>query len=112
MHTFNIDDLIRHGAALLKETKGGKMSLLLENSEPVAVVLPFNEALLKEGVRVTLAIKLFDEELVSVGQAAKLAEIPLALFMERCSARGIPVVRYEAGEVEQELRVMGEHDHR
>jgi len=112
MRTFNIDDLIHHGPELLKEIKDSRMSLLMENSVPVAVVLPFNEALLKEGIRVTLAMKLFDEELVSVGQAAKIAELPLVLFMDRCSALGIPVVRYEGEDVEQELRVMEENDRR
>lgn len=112
MHAFNIDDLIRHGAELVKETKDGKMSLLVENSEPVAVVLPFSDEMLKEGMRVALAMKLFDEELISVGQAAKLAELPLALFMEKCSAAGIPVVRYEPSEVDEELRVMEDRDNR
>lgn len=88
------------------------MSLLVENNEPVAVVPPFSEATLKEGLRVTLAMKLFDEEWVSVGQAAKLAELLLASFMERCSVLGIPVVRYETGEVAQELRAVVGHDHR
>jgi predicted HTH domain antitoxin len=111
MRTFDIDDLIRHRPELLKEAKDGRMSLLMENSVPVALILPFNEALLNEGTRVTLALKLFDEELISVGQAAEFAELPLALFMDRCSALGIPVVRYETGEVEEELRAMDENDH-
>lgn len=112
VHAFNIDDLIHHSAELVKETKDGKTSLLVENNEPVAAVLFFSETMLKEGMRVALAMKLFDGELVSVGQAAKLAELLLALFMESCSALGIPVARYESGEVEQELRVMEKHDHR
>lgn len=76
------------------------------------MIPPFSETTLKEGLRVTLAMKLFDEELVSVGQTAKLAELLLALFMERCSALGIPVMRYETGEVAQELRVVVGNDHR
>lgn len=76
------------------------------------MVLPLSEIMPTDGMRVGLAVKSFDEELASVGQAAKLVGSPLALFMERYSALGIPVVSYETGEVEQELRVMEGHDHR
>ena len=63
----------------------------------------FDEKLLEQGVLVSLAVKLFDEEALTQRQAAKLAGLSLPEFFSACAARQVPVVRYEAGELEQEL---------
>ena len=63
--------------------------------------------LVKEGVRIDLAIKLFDENVLSTGQAARLAGLPLVEFLKICSEQGVPVVRYDPNEVEDELKAFG-----
>lgn len=45
-----------------------------KHGQPVFVAVSFDETLLKEGVRVALAVKLFDGEVVSLSKAAKLRE--------------------------------------
>ena len=37
------------------------------------------------------AVKLFDTDVLTLRQAAKLAGEPLATFTKRCSAQGVPV---------------------
>ena len=71
------------------------------------VVVPFDEALVREGVNVALAIKLFDEETVSLGKAARLAGMGLVEFMDILAALRIPVARPLPGELEKELESFG-----
>ena len=61
------------------------------------------ELLLKYGVNIALAIKLFDEEAVSLGTAARLAEMSLSSFIDLLGRMHIPIARYESGEIEKEL---------
>ena len=62
--------------------------------------------MLEEGVRVPLAMKLFDGGAVSLRQGAKLAGMSLSEFMADCSARDVPVVRYPPEDLAREMRVL------
>ena len=48
--------------------------------------------------------KLFDEEALSLGKAAKLAGLSIAEFTEHLSHLDIPVVDYPATELDDELK--------
>lgn len=65
--------------------------------------LPFDETLLKEGVAVALAVKLFDDEVISLGKAAKLAGVPQSEFIDHLGTLKIPVVCYGKEKLQQEL---------
>ncbi|MBK7765643.1 MAG: UPF0175 family protein [Sulfuritalea sp.] len=73
---------------------------------PVFVAVPFDELLLEEGVRVSLAMKLFDGGAVSLRQGAKMADMSLSEFMAECSARDVPLVRYPPEDLAQEMAVL------
>lgn len=108
MDTFTVRDLRERTGELIRDAEAGELAVITKHGRPVFVAVPFDEALIQEGVKVALAVKLFDEEVVSMGLAAKLAEMTLAEFMEECAARDVPVVRYEPKEVEQEVKVFDE----
>ncbi|MDR0780615.1 MAG: type II toxin-antitoxin system prevent-host-death family antitoxin [Pseudomonadales bacterium] len=105
METFTVRDLRDRTGELIHGAEAGRMALVTKHGRPVFVALPFDEKLLEQGVAVSLAIKLFDDEVMTQGQAAKLAGLSLLEFFAACAARQVPVVRYEAGELEQELEV-------
>jgi predicted HTH domain antitoxin len=67
------------------------------------MAMPFDEAMLQSGVRVALAVKLFDEEAISLCKAAKLAGVTQIEFINHLSALKIPIARYAADELAQEL---------
>lgn len=108
MDTFTIRDLRERTGDLVRDAEAGKLSIVTKHGQPVFVAVPFDETLVKEGVRIDLAIKLFDENVLSTGQAARLAGLPLAEFLKICSEQGVPVVRYEPEEIEEELKVVDE----
>jgi prevent-host-death family protein len=108
MDTFTIRDLRERTGDLVRGAEAGKLSIVTKHGQPVFVAVPFDETLVKEGVRIDLAIKLFDENVLSTGQAARLAGLPLAEFLKICSEQGVPVVRYEPEEIEAELKAVDE----
>lgn len=55
-----------------------------------------------------LAVQLFDADVLTLRQAAAPAGEPLATFTERCSAQGVPVVRYPAEELADEVAHLGQ----
>jgi prevent-host-death family protein len=103
MQTFTIRDLRDRTGELVRDAEAGKLSLITKHGQPVFVAVPFDESLLKYGVNVAMAIKLFDEETISLGKAARLADMSVAEFMEHLASLNIPVARPEPGELEREL---------
>jgi len=107
MHTFTASDLHEHTAELVRDAEAGKLSLVTKDGLPVFVALPFDDALLREGLQAALAIRLFDEETLSLGQAARLAGMDVLEFMDRLAALRIPVSRPRPGDLELEIEVFG-----
>jgi len=107
MQTFTIRDLRDRTGELVRDAEAGKLSLITKHGQPVFVAVPFDENLLKSGINVALAARLFDEELISLGKAAKLAEMSHSEFIDLLGRMQIPIARYEPGELEKELESFG-----
>lgn len=103
METFTVRDLRDRTGELIQGAEAGHLALVTKHGRPVFVALPFDEKLLEQGVHVSLAVKLFDEDVLTQWQAAKLAGLSLAEFFEACAARHVPVVRHDASEIQKEL---------
>ena len=58
---------------------------------------------LTEEVKQLLAVALFQRNVLSLGQAAKLTEMPLWDFIQLLSQQGIPIAEYNDEEIQQEL---------
>lgn len=71
------------------------------------MAVPFDDAVLKSGVHVVVVVKLFDEEHISLGKAARMADMSVAEFMEHLASLNIPVARPKQKELEQELAAFG-----
>ena len=107
METFSIRDLRERTGELVREAEAGHLSIVAKHGRPLFVAVPMDEVLLKEGVAVALAIRLFAERAVSLGKAAKLARISVEEFIARLGASGIPAVDYPPEEIEEELTTIG-----
>ncbi len=106
MQTFTIRDLRDRTADIVRGAEAGKLSVVTKHGQPVFVAVPFDEAMLQEGVRVSMAVKLFDDDAVTLRQGAKLAGMTLSEFMVECSANNVPVVRYSPEDLEQEMATL------
>lgn len=103
MHTFTVRDLREHTGDLIRGAENGELSVVTKHGTPVFVAVPFDETLLREGVSVALAIKLFDEERISLGRAAKLAGLSVSEMIDTLGRHGIAVIRTSEDELEREL---------
>jgi prevent-host-death family protein len=103
VETFSIRDLRERTGDLVREAEAGHLSLVAKHGRPLFVAVPMDEHLLKEGVAVALAVRLFAEKSISLGKAAKLAQLPVEAFIARLGAMGIPAVDYPPEELDAEL---------
>jgi len=77
----------------------------------MALIVP-NEVLTASGLseaemRLELAVLLFEQERLTLGQASRLAEMPQPDFMRVLAERGLPL-HYGVEEFEQDLRTLAE----
>lgn len=107
MDTFTVRDLREHTGDLIHDAEAGKLSLITKHGRPVFIAVPFSEELLELGLRPAIAVKLYKEEALTLGKAAKLAGQSLESFIERLGKLGIPVVDYSPDEIDKELKDFG-----
>lgn len=107
MHTFTVRDLREHTGELIRSAENGELSVITKQGTPVFVAVPFDETLLREGVGMALAIKLFDEERISLGRAAKLASLSVSEMIDMLGRHGIAVIRTTDEDLERELGDFG-----
>jgi prevent-host-death family protein len=107
METFSVRDLREKTGELVRQAEAGHLSIVAKHGRPLFVAVPMDEHLLKEGVAVAMAVRLFAERVVSLGKAAKLAGLPIEDFIARLGAMGVPAVDYPAEDLDEELAVLG-----
>ena len=56
--------------------------------------MPFDETLIKSGILISLAIKLYKDEVVSLSKAAKLAGDSIEAFTKELAKQNISVIQY------------------
>lgn len=103
MHTYTLTELPQQRTAVLDDSRSGRLAVVIDDGRPVFLAVPFDEAMLKRGLNLDLAIKLYDEDVLSLGRAAELAGMNRIDFMNLLGEMGIPVVRYSPEELQQEL---------
>jgi antitoxin (DNA-binding transcriptional repressor) of toxin-antitoxin stability system len=101
---FTVRDLRSRTGDLMRGAEEGKLSIIMKDGRPAILAIPFDDRLLSFGVHRTLAIRLFAAEQLTLAQAARLAELPMELFLETLGQAAVPAVQYDpeelAGEVE------------
>ena len=103
MQTFTIRDLRDRTGELVREAEAGKLSIVTKHGQPVFVAVPFDDRLLQSGVNAALAVRLFEESRISLGQAVKLAGMSHSGFIDLLGSLNIAIARPEPGELEAEL---------
>lgn len=103
METFTVRDLRERTGELIRDAEAGKLSVITKHGTPVFVAVPFDDTLLQEGVGVALAIRLFDEEHISLSRAARMANRTVSGMIDLLGKHGIPVIRTTEKDLEQEL---------
>ena len=69
----------------------------------VELTLELPSNLTKDEAQTLLAVKLYETERVSLGQAAKMAGYSKRAFMEILGRQGVPVFNYSPDDLREEL---------
>lgn len=107
MDTFTVRDLREHTGALIHDAEAGKLSLVTKRGRPVFLAVPFSQDLIEMGLRPALAMMLYQEEVLTIEKAAKLADQSIESFIERLGKLGVSAVNYSASELPKELKDFG-----
>jgi predicted HTH domain antitoxin len=107
MDTISVEELIKHPDKLIRDAESGRLAVVTKDGRPLFLAVPYDGRLAQEDVRVAVAVRLYEQEVVSLGRAAVIAGLSLGEFIDRLAALKIPVARYPAEELERELAQFG-----
>ena len=99
-----VDDYRSGG--LKKERRVVEMDITLDLPSKLAIPLSvagYDGEKFTEEVKQLLAVSLFQRNVLSLGQSAKLAEMHLWDFIQLLSEHDIPIAEYDDEEIQQEL---------
>jgi len=106
MDTFTVRDLRERTGELIRDAEEGRLALITKHGQPVFIAVPFDEWLVRFGLPVALAIRLYQQDVLSLGQASRIAGLAEEDFIERLGAAGVAVARYPADELAEEMAVL------
>ncbi|WP_439535222.1 UPF0175 family protein [Methyloversatilis sp.] len=107
MKTFVSRALRKHAGKMIRRAEEGRLSVVTSKGEPVFVAVPMHAGVLPEEVVTALAMRLFDEERVSLGMAARMAGLSVGEMMEVLGRHGIAVIRTGTDELQRSLLDFG-----
>ncbi|MFC7516374.1 UPF0175 family protein [Herbaspirillum sp. GCM10030257] len=106
MQTFSIRDLRERTGDITRAAESGEMAVVAKHGEPIFLTVPFDEFLLQHGVKVDVAIKLFATDVLTLAKASRFAGLPQEAFIEILGSIGIPAVKYDPAELDEELKLL------
>ena len=104
MGSISVEQFLEHPDKLLSDAQGGEIALVTQDGKPVFMAVPMGANLDSSGVRLELAVSLFDREQVSLGVAARIAGLSISETIDELGRRHIPVVRYSKEEFAEEMK--------
>lgn len=106
MKAVRVRDLKDNPTKALREARRRPV-LVLKRDEPEAMIVSIRDLGADTAdVRIALARALYDDEILSLGQAARVAGLSLADFIEHLGARGISVFRLSPEELRRDVEVV------
>jgi len=107
MHAVNVSELKNNPSQALRRARKAPV-IVMKGHEPEAIIFHLDkEALLsKSGVLPALAAALFKDGHLSLGRAAKLADMPIGEFIPYLGNQGIPAITGTAEEALEDLETL------
>ena len=79
------------------------MALITSHGRPLLIGVPFGQELIGHGIQTALAIRLFEQSILSLSKVARVADVPVESFLELLDEAGVDAIQYPAQEIEREL---------
>lgn len=107
MKIFATRTLRKHAGKLIRRAEEGRLSVVTKHGTPLFVAVPFDAGLLREDVAKALAVRLFDDEHLSLGKAARMAGLSVGQMIDTLCHQGVPVIRTTRDELARSLTEFG-----
>lgn len=104
MKTIGIRALRENPGILSKHAASGEYVLLTNRNDPMSLSIPFDDELIKEGVHVAMAIKFYEDGLVALAKAARIARMSVEAFLSQLAELDIDVVDQSEAELAEDLK--------
>jgi predicted HTH domain antitoxin len=104
MRTIGVRSLRENPGVLSKSAANGEYVLITNHNNPVSLSIPFDDALFRTGVNINIAIKLYEEGLLTIVKASKLAQMSVEAFLGQLSNLGVVVVDQTEDELASDLK--------
>jgi len=108
MKTIGVRALRENPGVLSQSAAAGELVLITNRNDPISLAIPFDDDLLRAGVHVSIALKLYAEGVLTLPKAARLAKMPVEEFMKRLTCLDIVVVNQTSEELESDLDAINE----
>jgi predicted HTH domain antitoxin len=107
MHAVKVHELKNNPSEALREARKAPV-IVMKGDQPEAVIFHLdNDGLLAlPGMRLALATAMFRDGHLPLGQAARVAELPLAKFIQHLSRAGVPAILGTAREVKEDMAAL------
>jgi predicted HTH domain antitoxin len=100
---FTIRELRSRTGDLVSDAQAGRLSVITRHGRPALLAVPFTQSLLELGVDRALAVKMFEQGLVTLSKAARFAGVTMEEFLDVLKQADVDAVDYPVEELEQEL---------
>ena len=104
MGSISVEQFLEHPDKLLSDAQSGEIAVVMQDGEPVFMAVPMGASFDSPGVRLELAVSLFDCEQVSIGVASRIAGLSIGEMIDELGRRRIPVARYSGEEFAEEMK--------
>ena len=105
LNVFSARDVRHRSGELLRDAAHGQLAVITKHGRPAILAVPFDERLLEIGVHRAVALRLFEQRLVTLAQAARFAGTSAEEFVELLGEAGVPAVDYPPEELDKEVGV-------
>lgn len=102
--SFSVRDLRQRSSELLRNAEDGRLAVVTKHGRPTILAVPFDDRLLDIGVHRALALRLFEQNHLTLAQAAKVADLCVEDFMDLLDRTGVAAVDYPPSELDEEVR--------
>ena len=92
MQYFGVRDLRERIGDFTSGAQSGDISIISRNGKPLTVNVPFDDTLISLGVHKALAIKLYDEGVLTLSKAAIYSGVKIDVFIQLLGVAGISVM--------------------
>jgi predicted HTH domain antitoxin len=106
MKTIGVRALRENPGVLSQCAEAGELILVTNHNNPISLSIPFTDELLQSGIGANVAVKLYEEGVLTLPKSAKCAKMSIEDFLLKLAALGVVVVDQTTKELKSDLEAI------